>query len=261
MIITGGNLPKLLPAGSTVDLLVSIDRSQLIKVEAFFPYLDFTFEVDVPTNVVQSVDFRKLATEFASASNALQDINAPSDLSNRLEEAERQLSANSDSTDAKMKARDELRKVLKEIDRLSKGTEWPNMERKLKHEFNRLEDANEELGDDETTQHVNSIRNDVADVLRAQDLKAAKQVLESISDLFFQLTKLYQFIGFIRDFDNHFDSYHWIDRVDARNLVNQAQELVGRRADADELGPLVFKLFDLLPENERSEIDDSLLAG
>ncbi|WP_067521918.1 Hsp70 family protein [Endozoicomonas ascidiicola] len=261
VIISGTEIPKLLPAGSSVELAVSIDRSQKIKVEAYFPYLDYTFEVNVPTDVVQSVDSRKLVNEFTSASDVLNDIDAPEELSTRLEEAERQLSANPESMDTKLKARDELRKVLKEIDLLNKGAEWPNMERKLKHEFKRLEDANTELGDDETTQHVDSIRNDLTDVLRSQDIKAAKQLLETIGSLFFQLTKLYQFMGFVRDFDNHFDSYHWTDRIEARSLVNEAKELVGQRAGVEELGPVLFKLFALMPDSERSEIDDSLLAG
>ena len=261
VIISGASLPGLLPAGSSVELMVSIDRSQKMKVEAYFSYLDYTYEIDMPTDNVQSVDGRKLANEFATAGNALSDINAPADLSSRLEEAERQLSDNPESADAKMKARDELRGVLKDIDRLNKGSEWPNMERKLKNEFKRLEDANNDLGDAETSQHLDSMRNDLADVLRAQDLKAGKQLLESINDLHFQLTKLYQFMGLIRDFDNHFNSYHWMDKIEARNLINQGQELIGQGAEVDELSKIAFKLFALLPENERSEIDDSLLAG
>ena len=261
VIISGADIPKLLPAGSTVELMVSIDRSQKLKAEAFFPYLDYTFEVDVPTDVVQSVDSRKLVNEFALASDALNDIDAPTDLSHRLEEAERQLNTNPDSMDTKLKARDELRAVLKEIDHLNKGAEWPNMERKLKQEFKRLEDANNDLGDAETSQQLDSIYNDLGEVLRAKDVKAAKQLLESINGLFFQLTRLYQFMGLIRDFDNHFDSFHWSDRIEARSLVNEGQELIDEQAGVEELGPVLFKLLALLPANERSDIDDSLLAG
>ena len=112
-----------------------------------------------------------------------------------------------------------------------------------------------------TSQHLESLRNDLTEVLRAQDLKAGKQLLESINDLHFQLTKLYQFMGLIRDFDTHFNSYHWVDKIEARHLVNQGQDLIAQGAEVEELSEIAFKLFALLPENERSEIDDSLLAG
>ncbi|MCK8043773.1 Hsp70 family protein [Shewanella sp. 1CM18E] len=261
VLISGSDLPKLLPAGSTVELMVSVDRSQNIKVEAYFSYLDYTYEIDLPTSDVQSISTDVLEKEFVKASSVISELDDSASLHARLEEAERELNASSDCVDAKMKARDELRSVLKEIDRLNKSEAWPNMERKLKHEFKRLEDANSDLGNEDTTEHVDSIRDELSDVLQSQDLKAGKQLLQTISSLFFQLTKLYQFMGFIRDFDNHFNAYHWTDKAEARELVNQALELVARRADADELGPLVFSLCDLLPETERSEIDDSVLAG
>ena len=261
VVISGACLPGLLPAGSNIELMISIDRGQKMKIEAYFPYLDYTYEVDVPTDNVQSINARKLVNEFAIAGNALSDLNAPADLGNRLEEAQRQLSNDPDSADAKSKAQDELRGVLKEIDRLNKGSQWPNMESKLKHEFKRLEEANNDLGNAETSQHLESLRNDLTEVLRAQDLKAGKQLLESINGLHFQLTKLYQFMGLIRDFDTHFNSYHWMDKIEARHLVNQGQDLITQGAEVEELSEIAFKLFALLPENERSEIDDSLLAG
>ncbi|WP_305417395.1 hypothetical protein [Photobacterium leiognathi] len=71
--------------------------------------------------------------------------------------------------------------------------------------------------------------------IRSHDVKSGHSLLEAINGLFFQLTRLYQFKGLIRDFDRFFDSYQWKDRTDARNLINQGLELVEQRASEDEL--------------------------
>ena len=261
VIISGQQLPRLLPAGSTVELIVSISRDQKMKLEGYFPYLDYTYEIEVPTNNIQSINIKKLLSEFSAARKKLSEIDAPESLSNRLEEAVRRLNANPDDMDTKSQAREELRKVLKEIDSINKCAEWPNLKRKLKYEFKRLEDANKNLGDDETTQNVDSFRRELDVVLGAQDLKAGKQLLDSIARLIFQLTKVYQLIGLIHDMDNHFDSYHWSDRIEARSLICRGQELIMQQAGAEKLESIVFKLLSLLPKNKPSKNDDSVLAG
>src|SRR5699024_8317957 len=43
--ISGSDLPSLLPENSDVDLTVNIDRSEKITVTAYFPYLDYSYEV------------------------------------------------------------------------------------------------------------------------------------------------------------------------------------------------------------------------
>src|SRR5690606_22627460 len=44
--ISGADLPSRLPANSDVDLTVNIARSEKITVTAYFPYLDYTHEVE-----------------------------------------------------------------------------------------------------------------------------------------------------------------------------------------------------------------------
>lgn len=67
IIISGSDLPALLPENSDVDLTISIDKSQLVSVQAYFPYLDHTSEIEVPTDTVQSVDTKWLSNEIRKA--------------------------------------------------------------------------------------------------------------------------------------------------------------------------------------------------
>ena len=47
VIISGADLPTLLPENSDVDLTISVDRSEKITVTAYFPSIDFSTEVNV----------------------------------------------------------------------------------------------------------------------------------------------------------------------------------------------------------------------
>lgn len=261
VIISGNELPKLLPAGSTVEVIVSIDQSQKMSLEAFFPYFDFTYEVDVPTDKVQSVSNSWLDGMFSNVIDEVSELDDEKGFAERIELVKAEVEANAYDTDAKVKARNELREILRQVDKTKASDHWPAMERKLNAEFKRLETANSELGDGETTQLVNAIRDDLDATIRSQDVKSGQSLLEAINGLFFQLTRLYQFMGLIRDFDRFFDSYQWKDRTDARNLINQGLELVEQRASEDELFPVINHLFELLPDSERSKVDDSVLVG
>ena len=60
VIISGEDLPKLLPAGSEVELTINVDASRRNKFEVFFPYLDETIELTVETTTKTSISAEKL---------------------------------------------------------------------------------------------------------------------------------------------------------------------------------------------------------
>lgn len=59
IIISGADLPTLLPANSDIDLMINVDRSQKITATAYFPSIDFSVEVNVQGNY-NSISFEKV---------------------------------------------------------------------------------------------------------------------------------------------------------------------------------------------------------
>lgn len=47
VIISGADLPTLLPENSKVDLMINVDRSEKITVTAYFPSIDFSTEINL----------------------------------------------------------------------------------------------------------------------------------------------------------------------------------------------------------------------
>lgn len=268
IIISGADLPALLPDNSDVDLTISIDKSQKVSIQAYFPYLDHTSEIEVPTDTVQSVETSWLSNEIRKAKGSIEELKEEGIQEDKVEkieseinELERKFDNSKNDVDGKQEVLTNLRKTLKNIDELSETTEWPKLEEELKEEFYRLEKANKDLGNDRSTQVVNQLRNQLEEVLKSQDIKLGKALAEEIHSVFFQMTLVYQLINFIRQHNQHFGSYHWKDSNRARQLLNEGLQQIGENPNTDDLHPIVVDLINLLPNDERPSGDDSVLVG
>lgn len=270
IIISGADLPAFLPENSDVDLTIHIDKSQNVSVQAYFPYLDHTSEIEVPTDTVQSVDTKWLSNEIRKANGAVLELKKDGNHSDDtkmkkvesdLEKIEKTFENNKNDVDGKQEVLTNLRKTLKTIDELIGKSEWPRLEAELKEEYYRLESANKDLGNEKTTQAVNQVKSQLEEVIKLKDVKLGNTLLAEINSFFVQLTFIYQLIGFIRHHNQNFDSYRWRDPNKARTLLNQGLQKIGENPDVDELHPVVIAIIDLLPPNERPSGDDSVLIG
>lgn len=266
--ISGADLPSLLPENSDVDLTVNIDRSEKITVTAYFPYLDYSTEIEVDSTKT-SIETSWLANEIRKAKGSISELKQDGNsddaklqkVESELEQLEKSFENNKNDVDGKQEVLTNLRKSLKTIDELNETTEWPKLEEELKEEFYRLEKANNDLGNDKTTQIVNQFRSQLEEVIKAKDVKLGNVLLEEIEGFFIQLTFIYQLIGFIRGHNDNFGSYNWKDSNRARTLLNKGLQIIGENPDVDELHPVVISLIDLLPNDERPSGDDSVLVG
>jgi molecular chaperone DnaK len=266
--ISGADLPSLLPENSDVDLTVNIDRSEKITVTAYFPYLDYSTEIEVDS-AKTSIETSWLANEIRKAKGSIVELkqNGNSDdaklkkIETELEQIEKSFDNNKNDVDGKQEVLTNLRKSLKAIDELNETTEWPNLEVTLKEEFYRLEKANNELGNEKSTQVVNQFRSQLDEVIRTKDVKIGNALLEEIEGFYIQLTFIYQLIGFVRQHNNNFGSYNWKDKGRARTLLNKGLQIIGENPDVGELHPIEISLIDLLPIEERPSGDNSVLVG
>lgn len=266
--IDGSMLPALLPENSDVDLTVNVDRSEKIKVTAYFPYLDHTEEVTIESKK-SSIDTEWLENEIRKAKGSITELKQDGNSNNgqlqkveaELEQIEKSFENNKNDVDGKQEVLTNLRKALKTIDELNEITEWPKLEEELKEEFYRLEKANNELGNEQSNQIVNQFRSQLEEVIRAKDVKLGNVLLEEMGGFYFQLTMIYQLVGILRGFDSEFHSLHWADSNRARTLINKGLQIISANPNVNDLRPIVVSLYDLLPMEERPSGDDSVLVG
>ena len=269
IIINGNDLPSLLPENSEVDLTISLDKSQEIKVEAFFPYLDYTAEIGVPTDTVQSVDSAWLSNEIKKAKGSLVELNKGDGnhdkeklniIGDELNSIESLFNKNKNDVDGKQQVVTNLRKTLKKIDEISFASEWPSLEKELKEEFYKLEKIQTELGNDKTQNEISNIKLQLEEILLSKDVKLGNLLKDEILRLFISMTFIYQLMNFIEAYDENFNDYNWKDSNKARDLLNQGKEILNDEPNTEELHPLVISLINLLPDDEKPSGDDTVLT-
>ncbi|TXD81126.1 Hsp70 family protein [Subsaximicrobium wynnwilliamsii] len=268
ILISGADLPSLLPENQDVDLTVNIDRSEKITVTAYFPYLDYTTEIEVDSTKT-SIETTWLANEIRKAKGSVtelmqegnSDVGKLQKIESELKKLEKSFENNKNDVDGKQEVLTNLRKSLKAIDELSETTEWPKLEEELKEEFYKLEKANSDLGNEKTNQLVNQLRSQLEEVIKAKDVKIGNILLEEINRLFFDLTFIYQLIGMLRNFNENFGNYSWKDSNKARQLINSGISKISENPDAEELRQILISLFNLLPQDEVPSGDNNVLVG
>lgn len=263
--ISGNDLPVLLPEGSFINLKIDVDRSNIMTGKVNFIDIDFELPFNIDSNE-STVKEDWLAQQIRETNISFEDVSATIDdtkkteIKNKIDRVAKIFESNKTES-GRLEARSELQKVARAIDKLGSDSEWPKLEEELKEEFYRLEKANKDLGNDRSAQIVNQLRNQLEEVLKSQDIKLGKTLVEEINSVFFQLTKIYQLIGFIRHLNQHFSSFHWTDSHRARQLLNNGLQQIGENPNVGDLQPIIVELINLLPNDERPSGDNSILVG
>lgn len=277
VIISGEDLPALLPEGSDVDLTVKVDKSERITLSAFFPYLTFTQEVDVPSNTTQKeIDAKWLETEISKAKQTLNIIKQEGDftdkdslnkLSNELAELEKLLEQGRSDYDRKKQIIDNLRRSLRKLDDIQDSTEWPKTEEELKDAFYKLEETFKQfegkvegLNEDRIKEAIAQFKEQIPQIIRDKNVKVAKELTDLMRGLSFTLVD--QALGaqmeimMLKEFNDEFDMHDWSDRNKAKMLISQGLQIAATNPSKQRLRPIVIELYKLLPG-----IDKPIFAG
>lgn len=264
ILITGENLPKLLPIGSDVDITIKVDRSEKMKVTVEFPSIEHTEEVEIVIQQKEAPDTDFLKNEIHKSIRKANNLNE-SKVSKKLEELDKQLENEGGSADGKMKIQDGLRKELLVLDKAEKTAEWPQIEKELKdtfYEFEELISKIKENGDDEGLKmdkieaHLQEFREKIEQIVKTKDRKEAKELTSEIDQLDFELRNALTGNGmdvqFMRHFNDNFENFDWTDRNRAKQLTNQGMQLL-MNGNSGSLRPVLVQLVRLLPKDQQPD--------
>lgn len=277
IIISGVHLPKLLPAGSDVDLTIKVDQSERKTASIYFPLLDHTEEIDVPTDTKQkdidedwleeSIEKTRHTLNFIILEGVYEDTDILDKLESDLDNIERNFNQGRKDYDTKMQTRTNLRKVLKEIEKIQEMSEWPKIEEELKTAFYRLEQTCDRFDNEQAKQLVQQIKRQIPDVIKTKDAKLAQNLIESINSLGFQITDeglgAQMEVSILHNLNEEFDTLDWHDRRRARTLLDKGLQMAATNPVKEQLRSIVIELYRLLPDTEKPLAggDTSLLLG
>lgn len=260
VVVTGDDVEQLIPENSNVEITLHVDSSEMMTMEVYFPSVDFTVkkELDLSKRPSPEEAISWVNKELGSAQRSIETLLSSGisvgELNKELDAVKELASSGNDP----MRAQSNLKEVLRKIEELDDSTEWQRVERELREEFDRLEKAQNDLGNDKSAQLVNQIRGQVDNVIRLKDAKLGREILDQISSLFVHLTLVYQCMGLIRDCHNRFGTIRWKDASRARQLVNRGLEEINDQPSVDKLHPIACGLIDLMPNEEAANAEGLL---
>ena len=276
VIISGEDVPALLPDGSDVDLTINVDKSERITLSAFFPYLHHTHEIEVPNSTTQQeIQADWLESEIRKAKQTLNlikqegtysDSETLDKLSIELNDIQKRFEQGKGDYDRKKEVLENLRRSLRKLDDIQDASEWPKTEEELKDVYYRLEETNKELGNEKTTAVVEQFKEQIPQVIKEQNVKVARELIDNMRHLDFMLIDqglgAQMEIGLLQQFNEDFDSHDWSDRNKARTLINQGLQMAANNPSKKKLRPVVIELYKLLPDVKQPILsgDDSVLT-
>ncbi len=252
VVITGDEVEQLIPSDSTVDVTLKVDTSEQMVLEVHFPATDTSVEKPLDTSKKQSIEDaeKEIIKGIVEAQRSISRLNNSGISTNDVEVDLGNVKDEAANSSEKKMVLQHLKEVLRKIEDLDESTEWQRLEQEIREEFERLEKAQNDLGNDKTGQLVNQLRSQTDQVIRSKDVRMGREVLDQINSLFVHLTLVYQCMGVIENCNRRFSSYRWKDSSRARQLVNRGMEEINNHPTVEKLHPIACELIDLMPDDE-----------
>lgn len=261
VIVTGEEVESLIPENSPVDITLKVDSSEQMTMDIYFPSADFTISKSLDTSKKQNVgEAENLIPQMIR--DGQKDLNRLAGPGVDVRPLEAELNAiieENKNSQEKKAVLQHLKDVLRKIEELDASTEWGRLEEKIREEFERLEKADRELGNDKSHQMTNHLRSQTDQVIRSKNVLMGRDLLDQIRTLYFQLTMIYQCIGLIRECNNNFGRFHWSDSSRARQLVDKGMSIIANQPTVEQLQPIAAQLIELIPDGPKPGGEGGLL--
>ncbi len=254
-VITGDEVGAVIPVGSDIDITIKVDRSQMLKLEAFFPVSGDTVEKEVKMPARPVISVHELEKLKEAANSKLRALKSSASINpSETAEAEKVISdvnarfdGESGAEDGRMHLLADIRRAFLKMEEVEREHEWDALEAEIREEFDRLERANNELGN-KYDQQVAAVRSQVDMAIRTKDVRQGRMALDDINSLFVTVTLIYQLIGFIDYHLKNFNSTQWKDSNRARQLLQQGKEIATTNPSENALHPIVRSVIGLMVE-------------
>lgn len=255
ILITGDDVESLISADSSVDVTLKVDTSEQMTIEVHFLSTDITVEKMLDTSNKQSIEeaIRRIDKELLAAQHSINQLKDAGVNVETLQSALDSVKEESENSSEKKAVLQHLKEVLRKIEDKDDETEWDRVEAELREMFERLEKAQNDLGNEKTLQIVEQLRNQTDQAIRSKDVKIGRNTLEQVNSLFFHLTLLYQCMGFIEHYNRCFSSVKWSDVSRVRQLLNKGLDAINNNPSVDTLHPIVCAIIDLMPEDQKPQ--------
>lgn len=252
VVITGDEVDTFIPENSLVNITLKADSSEQMKIEVHFLATDITIEKIFDTGKKHTLEDtnNRINKGFDEAEASIETLEESGISVSDLRAELASLHTDNENTTEKKEVLKHLRDLLRKIEKLDAGTEWQRVEKELRDEFDNLEKAQSELGNENSAQMVNQLRMQTDNAIRTKDVQIGRQVLEQVKSLYFQLTMLYQCMAIVRYCNDRLGTIRWKDSSRARQLTNRGMEQINNNPTTEGLRQIAAELLGLMPKED-----------
>ena len=253
VVITGDDVPHLVPEGSFVDVTLKVDSSEQMTMEIYMPDSDTTISRQLQTNKKHSVEEAagRILTDIANGYNCLYNLSRSGNIDiapfkKQLQELEKENRTNNE----KKAVLQHLKEVLRKIEVLDGSSEFQRAKYLLDKEFQEVDRLQDTYGDENTNMKIKELRMQAEEIERLNDARMAELMIEHVKKFKKHLEILRNYVSWVYHFDSFYEDYEWRDADKARQAIDTALEIVKEKPTIARLDPYLDLLFALRIQNE-----------
>jgi molecular chaperone DnaK len=264
VVITGDDVPRMVPEGSMVEVTTKVDLSEQMSLEIYLPDSDITITKTLPTNKKQSVDeaASRIVSDIANGYKSLYHLSE--DGLADIEPLERELQEveveNRNSSEKKAVLQ-HLKEVLRKIEALDGSTEWQRTQYMLDKIIQETKNLQDSYGDENSQLNLHRLVMQAEEVAGYADVRMANQLIEQLKKFKRSLEILRNYLSWVYHFDNHYEVYQWRDAAKARKAIDNALEIAHDKPSIAKLDPWLDVIFDLCIKEWKSSGGSSSSRG
>tara|TARA_B110001469_G_scaffold126636_1_gene144844 strand:- start:2527 stop:5016 length:2490 start_codon:yes stop_codon:yes gene_type:complete len=264
ILLSGSDVPKLVPVNTPCNFTLHIDISQNMTLEADFPTLDFEIEKQMefnPTAEVSREQVDELLQEADKLVDRLESSNQPPANLSEIKEKRDRIKKILDQDGPLDQAFSNSREVILDLDLAEEKLALPELVGEINEAFKNLEDLVQECvnnslnGHEKDKSDLEYLKTSKDSVLASTNLERGKELLDKIRNLEWSISDRHagkeRRIAWIRDFHNSFGSIEWTNQAEARIAVNQGMDLVNSGASLDQLQEQVSTIVSYMENRDK----------
>jgi len=267
--ITGVDVTRNVPAGSKIDIVISVDKSRTVTAQAYIEHIDQTIKGILKDKVAPKPDPVHLAKDLAIEEKRFVEINKKirgmedASLEEKCEEAKVEdkieeikvdmEAAKGGDQDAVEKADRRLKDLQIVLDPLEQLIQWPSIMNKFNAIVADCDQIAESYADNDDKDQINVLKKEAEQAIQDKDVKR----LEKMSDELIQIRWNILFkqpgfwIGAFQDVKSRPVKY--TDNERAKELIEEGN-LALQRQDLESLKSIMWQLWGLMPKEEQDEV-------
>ena len=272
--IVGADISRDLPRGSEIEVVLKMNESRAVTVEAYIPVLDQDFKATLePGKRVRDgeelkaqvdEEFSRIASLKDKAAGQGGDAAAAEDLeaiaSASLAKEVLSLSANADDPDSASKCENRLLELRLRVDKIEEQLQWPAHVVEVEELANNLTESVNARGTPQQKTLASTLIADLRQALQSRNADQLRQRKEAAWDLYMKM--MFQDPGFwvymFQEIDKKADQFKDPER--GQRLLNQGRAFISH-GNVDGLKNVVSELHKMLPEDKVQELQQGYQSG